>query len=480
MVVGALSLSVGQPVWFDEGYSILLARESTGQLLALAAVDAHPPLYYLVLQAWAHLFGFSELALRSLSAVAAAGAVALMLVLVRRLFGVRVALVTLPMLVLAPFLLRYGYEIRMYALASLIGVAATYVMVRATQARTRAAWWWAGYAVLVALGMYTLYMMAAVWVAHVVWLVWTSLAARPRTAPWRWQWPWAYVGAVALFVPLMPTFFHQLANSVLPGIGKQLTLTGLVDIATMTGLYQQEWAIGGWLSLLLGATLVLLVSLAAWLGRTVRGETRRYLWLLYIMAGVPVLFFALTSLPPREPIYIIRYVAHVAVYFYALAGVLVGLHWTTARRRQWLAPVACVVTLSVLLLGVASLARMGNLNFERMQDPRTSELRASVQCDPETVVVADDPYTYIDSVYYWGDCDLRFYAPDEIGFVGGYAPLHGSEARLADTGELRARRVIHLHWTGDQTSLVLPGRYRLSQTETLDKQVVDRYELSAE
>ena len=61
-VVFALTmlLARGQSVWFDEGYSILLAKHSVSELLALTAVDAHPPLYYLLLKMWGELFGFSE------------------------------------------------------------------------------------------------------------------------------------------------------------------------------------------------------------------------------------------------------------------------------------------------------------------------------------------------------------------------------------------------------------------------------------
>jgi uncharacterized membrane protein len=83
-------LSLRQSIWFDEGYSILLAKQPVGELLALTAVDAHPPLYYLLLKAWGEMFGFTEFALRSLSALFLGGAVTTMLLLIRRLFGTRV------------------------------------------------------------------------------------------------------------------------------------------------------------------------------------------------------------------------------------------------------------------------------------------------------------------------------------------------------------------------------------------------------
>src|SRR5688500_7158988 len=69
----SLALGLSQSVWFDEAYSIMVAKQPIDQLLHLSAVDTHPPLYYLLLKAWAGVFGWSEFALRSLSVIALGG-----------------------------------------------------------------------------------------------------------------------------------------------------------------------------------------------------------------------------------------------------------------------------------------------------------------------------------------------------------------------------------------------------------------------
>src|SRR6266542_3589812 len=93
----AISLGIGlmQSVWFDEAYSILLAKQPVADLIHLTSIDTHPPLYYLVLKLWAGLFGWGEFALRSLSVLAMGAALAIGALLVKRLFGVKAALVTL-------------------------------------------------------------------------------------------------------------------------------------------------------------------------------------------------------------------------------------------------------------------------------------------------------------------------------------------------------------------------------------------------
>lgn len=460
--------SIGQSVWFDEGYSITLAHRPVGELLALTAVDAHPPFYYLLLKAWASMFGWSEYALRSLSAIAAALTVGTVFLIVRKLFTVRTALIVLPILVFAPFALRYGYEIRMYAIASLIGALATLVLVYARE-RTSVKLW-ALYAVLVALGMYTLYMMAALWLAHVVWLLATTKRVGVKQF-FKQKWVLAIIGAVVLFGPYMITFVNQLLHSALPGIGSPLTITKLGDILSMTILFTPEWKLTGALALGLVIMLVLTVYLVMFIRRHLPVEQRTGFLLILILVIVPIIFFALTSLP--KPIFVNRYMAHVVVYSYALLGIVIALGWRYGQKV--ISGILMVVSMALLVLGTVQLQQTGNFIFERLQYPRTAEMRASVTCDDTVRVVADDPYTYIDTSYYFSDCDLVFFSEGPIENRGGYAPLHNSDLRIANASEVSTESLIHLRWDGATPSFVPDARYQLIQTTTYDKQVIDEY-----
>ena len=111
-----------------------------------------------------------------------------------------------------------------------------------------------------------------------------------------------------------------------------------------------------------------------------------------------------------------------------------------------------------------------------MQDPRTAELRSTVSCTDDTVVVADDPYTYIDSFFYYDDCDVRFYSKDDVARAGGYAMLHNSSLGVDSSSKLTQSRIIHLHWTSHDAAFTLDARYKLVDTVTRDKQIVDTYE----
>ena len=133
LVAMALCWWIGsqQSVWFDEAYSVWLAKQPISELIRLTSIDTHPPLYYLILKLWASVWGYSEPALRAFSILCYGGAMVIMGCFVRRWFGTRAAGYALLTLIGTPLLMRYGFEIRMYALGSLIGVSATAVLARA-------------------------------------------------------------------------------------------------------------------------------------------------------------------------------------------------------------------------------------------------------------------------------------------------------------------------------------------------------------
>lgn len=478
----AMVFSIGQSIWFDEGYSILLAKSNFSQLMALTAVDAHPPLYYILLKLWGGVFGFSEFALRSFSAVVLSGAVIIMMLLLKRLFSIRGTLLTLPFILLAPFLIRYGYEVRMYSLASLIVVAATYVLIIAHEKKR---WWqWALYALLVAIGMYTLYMTLVVWLAHIVWLVVQSVRKK-QYAVWKVPWFYAYGGAVLLFLPYILTFINQTLHSALPGIGKELSLTRLVDIVTTLFTYTPEWQTGGWLSLLIITGIILVAVVGTRAARFMSSNEKKYYALIATIVLVSLIFYALTSLPPRQPIFVNRYLAHIALFIYSLVGVtlafgLIYRNKLKTRVARILPFVAYGVTLIIFAVGFFQLHQVGNFVFERMQHPETQAIQQATKCNNETTIVAVDPYTYIDSIFYFTNCGLRFISEENVDFKGGYAPLHDSLERIARSSDVQTPIVVVLGWSGHSDPFEKDSRYRLESSKTYGSQQVDTYRLIGE
>jgi mannosyltransferase len=107
------------PLWLDEALSVRIAGLGFGDMVDALRHDGHPSLYYLLLGGWMDVFGDSNGAARSLSAVASLATVPVLWAIGRRrseTLGVLAALVGLS----SPFLLRYGTEARMYALLTFL------------------------------------------------------------------------------------------------------------------------------------------------------------------------------------------------------------------------------------------------------------------------------------------------------------------------------------------------------------------------
>ena len=461
VVAAALSLWIGlrQSVWFDEAYSIMVAKRSASEIIRLSALDTHPPLYYLVLKIWANVFGWSELALRSLSVIFYGASIAVAGCFIKKHFNARAAIYVLTMLLLAPLLMRYGFEVRMYAMASLIGVAATAMLVRAHSSKR----WtdWLIYGVLVALGMYTLYYLALLWLAHLAWLV-AMDAGRLRKSLWKeCRWIGAYAFSLLLFLPWLSSFLKQVGNGALAPIGQPMNLEQLVGVISFNTIYQPLWQLGVIASVLV-VGVIFLAARAINKSLHIKKINRGILLLLVCYIVVPIAVLMLISLV--KSMYVERYLAHVAIGLAMLAGASLALSTERENREVW-RMASPLVLLVVLAVGATNLSQAGNYNFQRMQKPNVNSVASIVKCSENDMVLAADPYVAIELDYYLPNCQIYFASSDQhLG--GGYAPLDGSSRQVVDTKKTftRAKNIYNVYYSDMKASL--PGNYR--EVETID------------
>lgn len=134
-----------QTLWLDEttqlsGLSLgplELTRWLTGKYHDFGcstAPDRMPPLSYWLGQAWAALFGFSELSLRYFGVACVTLATGVIYLSARRAFGLAAALAAGLMVALAPAVIEKSVEIRAYPLYLLTGACATFFLIAALQA----------------------------------------------------------------------------------------------------------------------------------------------------------------------------------------------------------------------------------------------------------------------------------------------------------------------------------------------------------
>lgn len=465
----AMWLGMQQSVWFDEAYSITLAKQSYGDMIHSTAIDVHPPLYYIVLKAWSQVFGMGEFALRSLSALLAAAAAGVGLVFVRRVFGVRAVIAATPLLLLSPLLVRYGFELRMYALGSLLTITATYVLVRATQTTNHKLHWWIGYAVLVALGMYTLYYMAFVWIAHIVWLLYRHFSAKPRAPFFKQPWILAFAGAFALYLPWLPSFIEQQRDPALSGIAQRVSWEQMTDVFSFLFTYQPHWTLNGWGY---GLIVALVAGTGYTIARAIRraGPLRPYLVLLLCIFIVPLILMTIGSIPPLRPLFLIRYISHFAIVFPLLIGASLVIAF---RNKLRYAVTGAAVLAGVLLYGMCNLQQRGNYVFDMLTRPHARQaVQAIGQCEDGSIVMAGSPLIYFELDYYMPDCNIYFYSTHPIGDKGGYATIYKSPKQYYDQDPLNATTV-YLVYAGQHPEL--PGNFVKMSSQSFEKYQLDIY-----
>jgi mannosyltransferase len=176
VAVGVFACRVSRPVfWVDEYLTqVAIAQPWPDLMQQIVTSDPGPGPYYLAMKIWSAVSSAPGW-MRLPSVVAAAGAVVLFAVLVRRLTDTMTAALAAAVLLVLPNVSRYAQEHRPYAFALLFSVLAVTLwhisVTRDRSAGARSRWWSAGFAVAVAgMGLahlYTLTLLPALTVAVV-------------------------------------------------------------------------------------------------------------------------------------------------------------------------------------------------------------------------------------------------------------------------------------------------------------------------
>lgn len=122
IVIGIVFVSVSgfhSNIWFDEAYSVGMARHTFGEIWSIGGFDVHPVLYYWMLRVVYLLTGGSILAYRLFSVLPISIMIILGYTHIRKDFGEKTGFIFSFLSVFLPAMALYAVEIRMYAWAIL-------------------------------------------------------------------------------------------------------------------------------------------------------------------------------------------------------------------------------------------------------------------------------------------------------------------------------------------------------------------------
>ncbi|MGB3681983.1 MAG: glycosyltransferase family 39 protein [Rubrobacteraceae bacterium] len=328
-----------ESLWLDEGASIKIASMDPLRMIRQATADPTPPFYYLILHYWMALFGDSEFAVRSLSAIAGSLSIPVMYWVGALLFGRITGLLAAAILAVSELQIYYSQEVRVYSLFSLLALISFYFFIRIFQGKTGRLWL-TGYVVSTVFLMYAHVYGIFVLAAQDLYLLTALLVSRKFGG---WTRPsvktWAVIhGAIAfLYIPGLLFLAGQITD---PRGRAWVDEPGLPFLAQLPEYYS-----GSTLATLVFVTLAVLGIVRKTVSRGPAFAGRTYLLVAWLLALTALPFvvskFSVVILGhPRHTI-----AASLAFYLLAAKG-LGGLTSGAYRKPLALGAVALVVALS--------------------------------------------------------------------------------------------------------------------------------------
>ena len=275
-----------------------MAQRSLAEIATRAAADIHPPLYYWLLSLWTKVFGDSEIAMRSLSALWGLLLVWLVYQIASRLFDKRTALIAALFAAINPFLIAYSQEVRMYEQLAALAALLFYGLVRFIMhesivlpadgtGKTISFSGTATALVVIAsiAGLYTHYTFPVmVGVATLLYLLWVYNSRRRGFVRIRlMHWGLLLIGIAFFYLPWIGTAFKQLTTWPRSGESVPLgdALSQILRLLALGPATKVE-ANSLWMAIFL---LLLILGLWPW----VRANGRRAHWLSW---GLPLFWLA--------------------------------------------------------------------------------------------------------------------------------------------------------------------------------------------
>ncbi len=262
---------IDQGLWLDEAIGALEVKRHGfwGILTIFIRNDNHPPLYYLLLEAWTRIFGFSDFAIRSLSVILGVLNVLVLVKVAQLVFPNKKGLQKAVGLFLAtsPFHIYYSQEARMYIVAAFLTCLSIYSFLKLVKGQSLFDWILFSFSITAT--VFTDYLPFFILPA-----LWLFALLRIRDSGWWRSFLLSHLPIFVLGLLWLPTFFIQLSSG-----------GWLVSI------------LPAWAELAGGATLknLLLVWMKFILGR-ISLLPKYFYYALIVLASLPFVFVFLQSL----------------------------------------------------------------------------------------------------------------------------------------------------------------------------------------
>ena len=395
-------------IWFDESFSVFMVKHSFSDIWNYTAADVNAPFYYFLLKIWSGIFGFGDVALRSMSVVFAVGSIITIFFLMRKLFGQKVGYLSLLFATFSPMLLRYSTEMRCYTLLIFLLLLSTIVLIKASKDNNKI--WWLVYGLLIAAAMWTHYYAALAIIAQLIWRA--TIIKNQTTRPKEFAKKYfskgfiiSIVTALIVFAPWLGNMLYQLI--ILKEAGFWIPTLSLDTIANFFGeaiAYSTHDRISNYVTIVFLVMIILSAMILPKVWCSLNKSGKQSLKLILLLAFLPPTLLMILSMPPMRPMFINRYVIFSMVILVLVAAISAGVNLKSKsdRIKQYLLLLAALV---LVFVGAGNVLHYGNYNFDTNTISMAKNAMQLIQdrSSEKIPVVTDSPWTFYDADVYATD-----------------------------------------------------------------------------
>ncbi len=358
--------------WLDEIASVRQAQVQLDESIELVSNDITLPFYIVLLNGWVHLFGISELATRTLSAVFGIMTVFAVYLIGRRWYGLRVGIFASLLMALSPIQIFYSQEARMYSLMVLLAALSFYMFMEVIKRPLL-------YRIIIyiLINIMLIYTHLFGFLVLLVQSVCYLIFMRAKTKNMVYGTIVALI-ILASFVPWVPILARQIANTAYYGWITKPDISSLIQLL-------QGYLGGTFVLLLFGSSIVLT-------GNKVKEMQTKLLYAWAFMPIILVFTYSILFRPLFEP----RYLLFSAPAMILLLSANLSKLRFYARWKDLL-----MVGLAVLLIVPA----VGQAIRTDKDDMRNLAMFLEENVDSDEFVLIHPPYYEDPLIYYYGnDC----------------------------------------------------------------------------
>ncbi len=303
-------------IWYDDAFSILLAKQPIMQILTGTAADTMPPLYYILLHYWMKIS--TQIAwIRMLNLLIFMAMLGYVYYWVKQLSSGTAGLLAVFFCSISPFLVYHSQEIRMYVMLAFFQVAYLYYFTRWSSSNVKKFTWLE----MVICGAGALYSHNLAIFGLVIPGV-VLLIQRNYSVLWRWL--KIFIASLILFLPwlvFVPGQIQKIQTAFWtprPGV-----LEVVQSIYSLFSFLPQPFP---WV-MITGVLCFQLLGLVGWEFNKQRQQIAQRALIGLGMVFIPLVLFILSYF--MRPVYVARGFILSGIVLYCLAGILSARCWPT-------------------------------------------------------------------------------------------------------------------------------------------------------